>query len=245
MDSLLEVSKVKKYFGSKEALKGVSFTIRPGEVFGLLGVNGAGKTTLSSLIASLSPVSSGDILYRGKSIYDDIVSYRCSIGYCPQMSNLNPKLSLEDNLKFAGRYYGMSKKTLEERFEELVDKFDLQEYIKLSSKVLSGGYRQRFLIARSLMHSPSLVLLDEPTVALDPHVRYQLWETIKGLKNDGVSVVLTTHYLDEAEELSDRVCILDKGSVVLIEKPDALKKQYNKTRLEDVFLELMNQRSGL
>lgn len=240
---LLEIKNVKKRFGEKEALKGVSLTLYEGEVVSLLGVNGAGKTTLSSIIATLKPPTEGDLMFQGKSIYDgdNITTYRKALGYCPQRPNLNAMLSLEDNLRFAGRYYRMTEEAIEQRISELSQKLGLSEFLKARSPVLSGGYKQRFMIARSLMHNPKLVILDEPTVALDPHVRHQLWEQIRGMKDLGITVLLTTHYIDEAEFLSDRVCVLDKGSVQLIDTPDNLMSTFAKSRLEDVFLQLMQE----
>lgn len=243
MSTFLDIQRIRKYYGTKEALKGVSLTINKGEIVGLLGVNGAGKTTLSNIVTTLCPPSEGDVLCDGVTIYNDIISYRKKIGYCAQTNNLNPMLTLEENLLQAGRYYGIDEKTLKIRFDELVEHFELNEYIKSTSHVLSGGYKQRFMIARSLMHNPHMVILDEPTVALDPHIRHQLWELIKQLKEKGVSVLLTTHYLDEADYLSDRVCVLHKGEVLVIDTPNNLKAQYQKGRLEDVFLQLMNQES--
>ena len=243
MNTLLEIQRIRKYYGTKEALKGVSLTLNKGEIIGLLGVNGAGKTTLSNILATLCPPSDGDILFNGTSIYNDIIGYRRHIGYCPQISNLNPMLTLEDNLLQAGRYYGIDELALRQRFNELIEQFDLHEYIKCFASQLSGGYKQRFIIARSLMHNPSLVILDEPTVALDPHIRHQLWSLIKRLKHQGITVLLTTHYLDEAEYLSDRVCILDHGNVLIVDTPENLKTRHNKARLEDVFLHLMHEKN--
>lgn len=243
MNTFLEIHHIRKYYGSKEALKGVSLSINKGEIIGLLGVNGAGKTTLSNILASLCPASEGDVLFNGSSIYKDIINYRRHIGYCPQISNLNPMLTLEDNLLQAGRYYGIDETTLKKRFNELVDQFELHEYVKCTPDMLSGGYKQRFIIARSLMHNPSLVILDEPTVALDPHIRHQLWNLIKRLKDLGITILLTTHYLDEAEYLSDRVCILDRGNVVIVDTPENLKTLHKKSRLEDVFLHLMQEKN--
>jgi ABC-2 type transport system ATP-binding protein len=243
MNTFLEIQNIRKYYGTKEALKGVSLNINKGEIIGLLGVNGAGKTTLSNILASLCPPSHGDILLNGISIYNDVIAYRRHIGYCPQISNLNPLLTLEENLLQAGRYYGIDELTLKQRFEALVEQFDLQEYIKCTADMLSGGYKQRFIIARSLMHNPSLVILDEPTVALDPHIRHQLWDLIKKLKTQGITVLLTTHYLDEAEHLSDRVCILDHGNVLVVDTPTNLKAKHGKARLEDVFLHLMLEKN--
>lgn len=224
-----------------EALKGVSLDVHQGEILGLLGVNGAGKTTLSSIIATQHPPTSGDILRQGSSIYSNLPEYRRHLGFCPQKNNFDMLLSVEQNLIFAGRYYLMPEKDIKTRVSQLLEDFELTKYAQSSVDVLSGGYKQRLLIARALVHNPSLVILDEPTVALDPHIRRNLWDKIKKLKDTGITVILTTHYLDEAEVLSDRVCILDKGRIRLIDKPKNLLSSYNKTRLEDVFLQLMQE----
>lgn len=239
---LLSIKNVTKtYPGGVQALKGVSLDIKKGEVFGLLGPNGAGKTTLSSIIASLHPVTSGEVLIESGSIYDDVINYRYSIGLCPQKPNVDLMLTMEENLIFAGRYFGLSEEKIKSRVAYLAEKFGLNKYLKSKAYMLSGGYKQRFVIARALIHEPRLVILDEPTVGLDPHIRLQLWDFIKNLRNEGVSVLLTTHYLDEAEVLSDRVCILDKGNVILTDTPDNLKKSYGKERLEDVFVQMMSE----
>lgn len=242
---LITIQSVKKHYrdGSytKEALKGVSLDISEGEIFGLLGVNGAGKTTLSSIIAGLHPPTSGDVLCSGHSIYEDIVSYRKRVGFCPQKPNLDLALTLEENLVFAGLYHRMSRAAIGAQIDLLMEQFQLREYAKAKAYVLSGGYKQRFLIARALIHSPKLIILDEPTVGLDPHIRHQLWEQILALKKSGSSVLLTTHYLDEAEYLSDRVCIIDAGAVKTIDTPKNLMELHQKGRLEDVFLKLMQE----
>ncbi len=243
--NLLEVKGVTKTFndGVQEirALKGVSIDIHEGEVLGLLGVNGAGKTTLASIISTLNPPTSGDILKNGKSIYDDVVSYRRMIGFCPQKPNIDMMLTIEENLEFAGRYFCMSPDDIKKQTAYLLKRFGLDKYAKSKAYILSGGYKQRFLIARTLMHSPKLVLFDEPTVGLDPHVRRDIWEVIKGLKADGVTVILTTHYLDEAEQLSDRVCLLDKGVIRLVDTPENLKKAHSQSNLEEVFIKLIKE----
>lgn len=237
----LSIKNIKKSYDGNQALKGVSLDIYKGEIFGLLGVNGAGKTTLSSIIATLHPPTEGDIEYEGKSIYSNIAQYRMQLGFCPQKPNLNNALSLEQNLYLSGCYYGMKKEAITKRMKELVDQFELTPYLHQKAQVLSGGYKQRFMIARSLIHNPRLVILDEPTVGLDPHIRRQLWNTIKQLKTSGITVILTTHYLDEAEQLSDRVCVLDRGLVRLVETPDKLKADFQKQNLEDVFIALMQE----
>src|SRR4030095_14821943 len=237
---LLKIKNIKKRYGTKEALKGVSLDIYKGEILGLLGVNGAGKTTLSSIIATLHPPTEGDIEFEGKSIYDDVATYRVSIGFCPQKPNLNSMLTLEENLRLSGSYYQMTDEQIDARLAQLVQQFGLKEYLHQKAQVLSGGYKQRFMIARALMHNPQLVILDEPTVGLDPHIRRQLWNQIKDLKELGVTVILTTHYLDEAEQLSDRVCVLDGGLIKLIDTPDKLKADFKMNNLEDVFIALMS-----
>lgn len=243
--SLLVIKNISKEYPigrkKRKVLLDVSLTINKGEIFSLLGVNGAGKTTLSTIIATLHPPTSGDILFNGKSIYLDVPDYRMNIGLCPQHPNLNPDLTVEQNLYFSGRAYRMSHGDSVDRTKELLQAFTLQKYAHDKPNVLSGGYKQRVLIARTLMHRPSLVILDEPTVGLDPHVRRNLWKYIAKLRDEGISIVLTTHYLDEAEELSDRVCVLDKGVVKLINTPQELKDKFSKSNLESVFIELINQ----
>ena len=241
MQPLLRVNNITKSFGAVQALKGISLTLFRGEIVGLLGVNGAGKTTLSSIIATLNPESEGDIIWKNKSIYSDVNNYRRVIGLCPQRANLLSELTVKENLELAGKCFDMAEASVQAKVKELAERFCLGEYLTSKPGELSGGYKQRVLIARALMHSPKLVILDEPTVGLDPHMRHELWETIRRLKRDGVTVLLTTHYLDEAEILSDRIVIRDKGLIRLIDTPDGLKNAYQTSRLEDVFLQLMKE----
>ncbi|MBT3455443.1 ABC transporter ATP-binding protein [bacterium] len=244
-DTLISIKNLSKIYNSKEgsikALDNISLDIHAGEIFGLLGVNGAGKTTLSTILAAFHPLTSGDILYNGISIYKDIPSYRYIVSYCPQTPNLDEELTIEQNLLFAGRYFGMPEDEVQKRTKELLDYFEFSLYAHRKQDVLSGGYARRLLFARAIMHKPKLVILDEPTVGLDPHVRHGLWDIIRMLKKQGVTVILTTHYLDEAEVLSDRICILDKGKIKLIDSPEKLKTEYKKGNLEDVFIELMKE----
>lgn len=238
--TFLRIKNIKKNYGDATVLKGINLDIMQGEILSLLGVNGAGKTTLSSIIATLHPATEGDIEYQGKSIYADITGYRSRIGYCPQAPNLNGMLTLEQNLQFACRYYGVPAAEAEQRIAHVVEQFELKKYLHQKASVLSGGYKQRFMIARSMIHNPEFIILDEPTVGLDPHIRRNLWDIIKNLKKSGITVLITTHYLDEAEKLSDRVCILDHGQIKLIDTPDKLMADFQQKNLEDVFIELMN-----
>lgn len=237
--NLLTIKNIKKKYGNNLVLKGIDLTIYKGEIVSLLGINGAGKTTLSSIIATLHPPTDGDIEYEGSSIYRDIASFRSKIGYCPQKPNLMMMLTLEQNLNYAGRFYGISEEQIQTRVKELTEQFELKKYLKEKASILSGGYLQRFMIARSLLHKPNFVILDEPTVGLDPHIRRNLWQLIKDLKQSGITVLLTTHYLDEAEKLSDRVCILDAGQIKLVDTPDKLLTDFKQNNLEDVFIELL------
>jgi ABC-2 type transport system ATP-binding protein len=239
--SVQNISKV--YNGPVHALCEVNLDIFAGEILSLLGVNGAGKTTLSSILATLHPATSGDILYKGKSIYQDLVNYRMELGYCPQHANLDTFLTVRENLLFAGRYFLMSEAQIQERTEFLMEQFGLTRYASATVQSLSGGYQQRLSIARALMHRPRVVILDEPTVGLDPQIRRQLWDIIRKLKEDGITVILTTHYLDEAEALSDRACILHRGKILLTETIAALKQKHEKKHMEDIFIELTQQQA--
>lgn len=238
----------KTYFTKKKevkrALKGVSFEIFEGEVFGLLGVNGAGKTTLSGILAGLHPPTSGDLFWKGKSVYQDLLAYKAIVGLCPQKPNIDPDLTISETLLFAAKCYGKSAQEAKREHDRLIDLFDLGNYVGAVAKQLSGGYRQRFLIARTLMHGPRFVILDEPTIGLDAHIRKQLWKIIRALKKDGVTVLLTTHYLDEAEALSDRVCFIHHGEMQILDTPENLNVHYKKKNLEDVFLHLMEEQEN-
>lgn len=248
MSLLLSIKNLTKIYKDKKntvhALDGVSLDIKQGEIFGLLGVNGAGKTTLSSILATLHPPTSGEVLYQDTSIYDNLMGYRKVLGYCPQRPNLDAFLNVRDNLVFAGRYFLMPKDVIEERVAKLLKDLDLERYATFNVNALSGGTKQRVLIGRALMHNPRLVILDEPTVGLDPGIRRNLWEQIKQLRKEGITVIITTHYLDEAEVLSDRVCILSKGKVLTIKKPSELKESMQKSTLEEVFLQLTKEESA-
>lgn len=243
---LLTITNLSKIYHDKRnpvrALDAISLTINKGEIFSLLGANGAGKTTLSSILATLHPPTSGDILYRGQSIYSDITNYRRHLGFCPQKQNLDMELTVYENLLFAGRYLLMSEHSIEQRIADLMHLLELQRYASFQIHALSGGNKQRVLIARALIHNPEIVILDEPTVGLDPDIRRKLWDLIKLLKQKGITVILTTHYLDEAEVLSDRICMLHRGSIILIESMAALKARYNMAKLEDIYLQIVPEK---
>lgn len=242
MHQFLTIQNVSKTYADDHnivrALDDVSLSIHAGEIFSLLGVNGAGKTTLSSIIATLHPPTTGDVLFKGTSIYTHLMAYRAALGFCPQKQNLDIFLTVKENLVFAGRYFLLNHDVIAKQVEKLLDQLDLTRYADFNIDQLSGGTKQRVLIARALMHNPQLVVLDEPTVGLDPDIRRKLWQIIKELKAQGITVILTTHYLDEAEYLSDRVCILNKGKVLLVESLAHLKARHQMASLEEIFLQL-------
>ena len=243
--TFLTVDKVYKTYAEKrsppkEALKEISFEIYRGEVLSLLGVNGAGKTTLVSILATLYPPTSGDLFWKGKSIFSQLLAYRMIVGCCPQYLTIEPELSMEENLVFSGRYYGLSKGEALSRKEALLEQFRLKPYAKAYLHQLSGGYQQRFLLIRALMHKPELVILDEPTVGLDSHIRRELWSVIDSLKEQKITILLTTHYLDEAEHLSNRICLIHEGTIRTIDTSARLKKKHKKNNLEEVFLKFVD-----
>jgi len=244
-EAFLSIKNVSKVYKDStqivKALNGVSLTVSRGEVLGLLGVNGAGKTTLSSILATLHPPTSGDVFFKNVSIYKCLWDYRRSLGFCPQQANLDPYLTVEQNLVFAGRYFLLSRQDAQQRADELLEQYNLERYRTVMIEQLSGGTRQRVLIARSVVHKPEIIILDEPTVGLDPDIRRQLWEHIKELRKQGVTIILTTHYLDEAEKLSDRVCLLRDGRVQLIKKVKELKSEHGENTLEDIFITLTKE----
>ena len=248
MDTLLEIKDIKKVYNTKkyivEALKGINLKIKKKEILGLLGVNGAGKTTLSSIIATILKPSSGDILYNQKSIYSNLIEFKKSLGFCPQTQNLDLDLNVRENLYFSGRYYGMEKNKILERIEHLLMQFDLKKYENFNLDELSGGYKQRYMIARTLIHDPKLIIMDEPTVGLDPQLRRLVWKYILDLKDQGKTIILTTHYLDEADILSDRICLIDSGVVKAIDTPQNLKEKSKSSNLEDIFLDLIKQKDA-
>lgn len=230
----------KTYKTGTKALNGVSFTIKSGEIFGLLGVNGSGKTTCSTILAMLHPATSGTVLFDGKNAAENKNEYKMRVGYCPQHPTLNDLLTVYDNLYYGALYFGMSSHEAKKSTEKIIDMFGLSKHLNNLPDTLSGGFKQRVMIGRSMIHNPDLVLLDEPTVGLDPDIRKQLWSMILELKKDGKSVVLTTHYLDEAEELCDTICILHQGRVIKLATQDELIGGTERN-LEDVFIELTQE----
>ncbi|MGC9142154.1 MAG: ABC transporter ATP-binding protein [Caldimicrobium sp.] len=221
----LEIKDLKKNYGARKALKGISFQIFKGELFSLLGPNGAGKTTTLRIISGLTTPTSGNIYIFGKDLFEDELWAKKRIGLVPQQINLDLELTVEENLFIHGLLFKMSLKEIKEKIEELLEMADLSERRESKVKELSGGLRRRLLIVRALMHSPELLLLDEPTVGLDPHIRRKIWSFIKNIQAKGTTILLTTHYMEEAETLSDRVAFINKGEIVAIDTPSNFIKK--------------------
>jgi ABC-2 type transport system ATP-binding protein len=218
MSSLVQVSDlVKKYPNSDiQAVDHVNFDIEEGEVFSLLGPNGAGKSTTISMLSCLLKATEGDALIDGKSIVQDPIGVKNVIGVVPQEIALYETLSARDNLLFWGRMYGMGGKQLKARVEEVLEQVNLQDRAKDKVKTYSGGMKRRINIAVGLLHKPKLVFMDEPTVGIDPQSRRRILDMVKELNQQGLTVLYTTHYMEEAEELSDRVGIIDHGKLIAI-----------------------------
>ena len=232
---MIELCNVKKIFGEVRAVDGLSFKICRGEVFGLLGKNGAGKTTTIKMLTLQLKPTAGEILFEGKKILGNEISIKSSLGVVPQHLNFDQDLTVEENLELHARLHHLQKSARLERIDELLKFVELERVRKSFIKELSGGMKRRLLIIRALIHRPKILFLDEPTVALDPQVRRKIWELIQNLKAQGITIVLTTHYIEEAEFLCDRAAILNRGKLVAL---DTIKNLCAGKSLEEKFIEL-------
>jgi ABC-2 type transport system ATP-binding protein len=221
----IEVKGLVKHYGEVKALDDVSFTVENGEIFGLLGPNGAGKTTLIEILCGLRRFDKGEVTVLGLDSAKDSYKIRSLIGFCPQETLLYDLLNVYENLSFVASLYSLSSKRFKERLEFTSKVLGIGEFMKKKAKELSGGMKRRANLAVSIIHDPPIVILDEPTVGFDPNVKREFWETIKMLKHDGKTVLLSTHDMYEADELCDRVAIIDNGKIVAIDKPKALKEK--------------------
>ncbi|WP_426511926.1 ABC transporter ATP-binding protein [Dactylosporangium sp. McL0621] len=212
--------------GQVRAVDGVSFRIRRGEAFGFLGPNGAGKSSTMRMIACVSPPSGGRLTVLGQDPVRDGSAIRARIGVVPQDDALDGELTVEENLLIYGRYFGLSRRQARDKAVQLLDFAQLTDKAGAKVAALSGGMRRRLTIARSLVNDPEILLLDEPTTGLDPQARHVLWDRLFRLKQDGVTLILTTHYMDEAEQLCDRLVVMDKGTIAAEGSPRALIERY-------------------
>ena len=224
---LIEARQLVKRFGSFTAVDSIDFEVSRGEVFGFLGPNGAGKSSTMRMVACVSPRSGGELTILGLDPERDGPAIRARLGVVPQEDNLDPELSVRENLYVYGRYFDIPKRTLRERIESLLEFSQLTDRGDDRVDPLSGGMKRRLTIARSLINEPELLLLDEPTTGLDPQARHALWDRLYRLKAAGVTLVLTTHYMDEAEQLCDRLVVMDRGRIAAEGSPRELIDRYS------------------
>ena len=237
----LVAADIHKSFDSVQAVDGVSFSIRKQEIFGLLGPNGAGKTTTLRILSTVLRPDGGDVAIGGHSVLDQSDRVRKLIGVCPQDIALYVELSAIDNLVFFGKMSGLSSSEAKERAFRILDRVGLTDRAKGAVSKFSGGMKRRLNIAVALMNTPALLMLDEPTVGIDPQSRSHIFDTILQLRDEGMTVLYTTHYMEEADRLCDRIGIMDNGRLIALDTPRGLKSQVgdaNTTTLEEVFLNL-------
>jgi ABC-2 type transport system ATP-binding protein len=233
---------VKRYPTGTEALKGVSLEIADGEFFGLLGPNGAGKSTLIHCSTGLASPTSGTIEIFGHDAVNDYREAREGVGLAPQELNIDWFLTVEETLDFHGGYFGMTKKDRRERVDELLESFSLVEKRNNRTRELSGGMKRRLILARALMHRPKLLILDEPTAGVDVELRLELWHYVRQINEEGTTILLTTHYLEEAEQLCSRIAFINGGEIVDQGSSSQLAERFGVGSLEDAYLELVGRK---
>lgn len=244
MSNIVEVEDLTKRYGKKTTVRGVSFTVKKGEVFGILGPNGAGKTTTLEMIETLRPIDKGSAIVAGINVAEKPKEVRKIIGVQTQSSAFYDKVGLREQLQLFASIYNMATDV-----DKLLADVDLSEKAKEYPEKLSGGQKQRFSIASALVNSPKVLFLDEPTTGLDPQARRNMWDLIEKIKERGITVILTTHYMEEAQVLCDRVAIMDSGEIIALDAPKKLiqnlldtgfkkKQEVMQADLEDVFINL-------
>ncbi len=226
VDTLIKARSLTKKFGDFVAVDGIDFDVKPGETFGFLGPNGAGKTSTMRMIGAVSPITSGELSVLGIDPMAEGPRLRARLGVVPQENNLDEDLSVDDNLMIYGRYFDLPRSDIRSRVDELLEFVQLTEKKDAKISALSGGMKRRVIIARGLINEPDLFILDEPTTGLDPQARHVLWDRLYRLKQQGVTLIITTHYMDEAEQLCDRLVVMDKGKIVAEGSPSELIREH-------------------
>ena len=226
MTPLIQANELTKRFGQFTAVDSIDFSVEQGESFGFLGPNGAGKTSTMRMIGAVSPITDGTLSVLGLDPEQQGPQLRSRLGVVPQEDNLDQELTVYDNLMMYGRYFDLSRTVIRERIEELLEFVQLTEKSKSKVDALSGGMKRRLTIARGLINEPDLLILDEPTTGLDPQARHVLWDRLYRLKQQGVTLIITTHYMDEAEQLCDRLVVMDKARIVAEGSPRSLIEEY-------------------
>jgi len=231
---LIRARGLAKSYGDFTAVNGIDFDVRRGESFGFLGPNGAGKSTTMRIIAATLTRSGGELTILGKDPALKGPEIKAHLGVVPQADNLDNALTVEENLYIYGRYFGLSKKFIRAKIEDLLEFAQLEEKRSVKVEALSGGMKRRLTIARALVSEPEILMLDEPTTGLDPQARHILWDRLFRLKEEGVTLLITTHYMDEAEQLCDRIMVMDKGSIMAEDSPAGLIKNYSTKEVLEV-----------
>ena len=225
MAVVLEAKNLEKRFKDFVAVNKINFKVKEGEVFGFLGPNGAGKTTTMKIIQCVSPKTSGDLKVFGLDVNEHPREIKQHMGVVPQMDNLDPDFSVIKNLIQYSRYFDIPIEEAKKRANDLVDYVQLNDKKESPIDKLSGGMKRRLVLARAMINNPKLLILDEPTTGLDPQARHLIWEKLKDLSSRGITVILTTHYMDEADKLCDRLAIIDYGKIIVLGTPEELKKE--------------------
>jgi lipooligosaccharide transport system ATP-binding protein len=223
---LVLARRLTKRFAAFTAVDGIDFAVHPGEAFGFLGPNGAGKTSTMKMVACASPVTGGELTVCGMDPRTQASAIKARLGVVPQADNLDAELTVRENLLMYARYFDIPSRVASRRADELLEFVQLAERASSQVEPLSGGMKRRLTIARALVNEPELILLDEPTTGLDPQARHLIWERLYRLKRDGATLILTTHYMDEAEQLCDRLVVMDKGRIVAAGSPRELIERY-------------------
>ncbi|MBP7121293.1 MAG: ABC transporter ATP-binding protein [Methanolinea sp.] len=234
MQPIIEAHDLRKDFGALKAVDGISFSIMPGEVYGFLGPNGAGKTTTMKMIECVSPRTAGDLTVFGLDVDNNPREIKRWLGVVPQDTNLDSDFSCIQNLITYARYFGIMGEEARRKATDLLDFVQLSEKRDVLIEKLSGGMKRRLILARALVNSPRLLILDEPTIGLDPQARHLMWEKLKALQTAGNTIVLTTHYLEEAERLCDRLVIMDQGKILVEGTPADLVRQHAGAEIVEV-----------
>jgi lipooligosaccharide transport system ATP-binding protein len=231
---LIVVKNLVKQFGDFTAVNGINFSVKQGESFGLLGPNGAGKSSTMRIIGATSQRTSGEVLILGKDPEQAGPQIRAHLGVVPQQDNLDEELTCAENLYIYGRYFGLPKTAVKNKLDELLEFAQLLDKKNSKVKSLSGGMKRRLTIARALVSDPDILMLDEPTTGLDPQARHILWDRLFRLKEKGVTLLITTHHMDEAEQLCDRLMVMDKGEIMAEGSPSELIKKYSTKEVLEV-----------
>lgn len=240
MEKAIEIKNLSKIYKDVRAVDGLSLTVKKGELFGLLGVNGAGKTTLVKMLSCLVLPTSGDAFVLGSSIITETDKVKQKIGISPQETAVAKKLTVEENLDLMAGAHGFDKEKRAKKTEEMIAEFGLETVRKKTAEKLSGGWQRKLSIAMALVSEPDVLFLDEPTLGLDVFARRELWKVIEELKGK-VTIVLTTHYMEEAENLSDRICVMKNGKIIDIGTAKELIQKTNTDKFEDAFIKIVEE----